>query len=179
MMVFEKKIFKIYLFTLMENLSRENQRYYIWVRWKNGKEATDIHQELVTAEGDKALSKRTIYRWIEAFEAGQSSIEDAPRSGRPREAITPSNVNIVENLIYSDPHITIEGIQQVVPISAGSIETILHNEISVRKVCAKWVPHVLTEENKQKRVEISKRLLGYLDNGFRNIITGDETWIHF
>src|SRR5688572_14083215 len=41
------------------------------------------------------------------------------------------------------------------------------------------VPHVLTEENKQKRVEISKRLLEYLDNGFRNIITGDETWIHF
>lgn len=111
--------------------------------WKNGKGADGIHKELATAEGDKALSKRTIYRWIEAFEAGQSSIEDEPRSGRPREAVTPSNINIVENLINDDPHITIESIQQVVAISAGSIETILHNEISVRKVCAKWVRDVM------------------------------------
>ena len=81
----------------------------------------------------KALSKRTIYRWIEAFEAGQSSIEDASRSGRPREAATPSNVNIIEDLISNDPHISIESIQEVIPISTGSIETILHEEISVSK----------------------------------------------
>ena len=121
----------------MENSTHENQRYYIWVCWKNGKGADGIHKELIAAEGDKALSKRTIYRWIEAFEAGQSSIEDGSRSGRPREAITPSNINIIENLINDDPHITIESIRQVVPISAGSIETILCNEISVKKVCAK------------------------------------------
>ena len=70
---------------------------------------------------------------IESFEAGLSSIEDAPRSGRPREAVTPSNINIVEDLINDDPHITIENIQQVVPISAGSIETILLNEISCQE----------------------------------------------
>lgn len=163
----------------MENTTRENQRYYIWVCWKNGKDATDIHRELVTAEGDKALSKRTIYRWIEAFEAGQLSIEDAPRSGHPRDAVTPSNINIIEDLINNDPHITIDNIQRVVPISIGSIETILHEEISVSKICAKWVPHTLTNENKQKRVEVSKQLLEYFENGFQNIITGDETWLHF
>jgi len=38
---------------------------------------------------------------------------------------------------------------------------------------------VLNDENKQKRVEISKQLLEYLDNGFQNIITGDETWLYF
>ena len=143
-MVIEKNIFEICLLKAMENFTRENQRYYIWVCWKNGKGADDVHKELVIAEGTKALSKRTIYRWIEAFEAGQSSIEDAPRSGRPREAVTPSNVNIVEDLISNDPHISIESIQEVIPISAGSIETILRNELSVKKVCAKWVPHVTT-----------------------------------
>lgn len=164
---------------MMENSTREKQRYYILVCWKNGKGVDDIHKELVIAEGDKALSKRTIYRWIEAFKIGQLDIEDAPRSGRPCEANTFSNINIIEDLIHDDPHITIESIQQVVPISIGSIENILHNEIFVRKVCAKWVPHVLTDENKQKRVEISKQLLRYFDNGFKNIITGDETWLHF
>ena len=87
----------------MENTTRENQRYYIWVYWKNGKDVTDIHRELVTAEGDKALSKRTIYCWIEAFRAGQLSIEDVPYSGHPRDAVTPSNINIIEDLINNDP----------------------------------------------------------------------------
>ena len=179
LMVVENFFFEICLLKTMENSTRENQRYYIWVCWKNDKGADDIHRELVTAEGSKALSKRTIYRWIEAFEAGQSSIEDAPRSGRPREAVTPSNINIIEDLINNDPHISIESIQEVISISTGSIETILHNEISVKKVCAKWVPHVITDENKRKRVEISRQLLEYLDNGFQNIITGDEAWFHF
>ena len=95
---------------MIENSTREKQRYYIWVCWKNGKGADDIHKELVIAEGDKALSKRTIYRWIEAFEIGQLNIEDASRSGRPREANSSSNINIIEDLIHDDPHITIESI---------------------------------------------------------------------
>jgi len=57
-MVIEKNIFEICLLKAMENFTRENQRYYIWVCWKNGKEADDVHKELVIAEGTKALSKR-------------------------------------------------------------------------------------------------------------------------
>lgn len=59
----------------------------------------------------------------------------------------------------------------MVPISIGSIKNILHSETFVRKVCVKWVPYVLTDENKQQQVEISKQLLSYLDNDFKNIIT--------
>ena len=155
-MVVENFFFEICLLKTMKNSTCENQRYYIWVCWKNGKGADDIHRELVTAEGSKALSKHTIYCWIEAFEAGQSSIEDAPHSGRPCtcEAVTPSNINIIEDLINNDPHISIESIQEAISISTGSIETILHNEISVKKVCAKWVTHVITGE----------RELRFLDN---------------
>ena len=45
----------------MENSTREHQRYYIFVEWKNGTNAADIRQKLVVAEGDKALSLSTIY----------------------------------------------------------------------------------------------------------------------
>jgi len=76
----------------MENITHKNQWYYIWVCWKNGKGTDDIHNKLVIAEGTKALSKRIIYRWIEAFEAGKSSIKDAHHSKRPRKAVTFLNV---------------------------------------------------------------------------------------
>jgi len=66
-----------------------------------------------------------------------------------------------------------------VGISKERIGYILHNKLNLYKVCAKWVPHVLTEENKKNRVEISKQLLKILENGFQNIVTGDETWIYY
>ena len=38
---------------------------------------------------------------------------------------------------------------------------------------------MLTNENKQKRVECSRQLLQVLEGGFKNIITREETWIYF
>ena len=102
-MFIKKFFFEICLLKTMENFTRENQRYYIWVCWKNGKEMDDIHNKLIIAEGTKALSKRTIYCWIKAFEAGKLSIKDALHSERPREAVTFLNVNIVEDIINNDP----------------------------------------------------------------------------
>jgi len=72
----------------MEDSTREHQRYYIFVSWKNGKTPSQIYKELQIAEGPKALSLRTIYRWIEAFEEGENDIKDNPRSRHPCEAVT-------------------------------------------------------------------------------------------
>ncbi|CAJ0649132.1 5209_t:CDS:2 [Entrophospora sp. SA101] len=76
----------------MENSTREHQRYYIFVEWKNGTSVADIHKKLIVVEGDKALSKSTIYRWIEAFELGQQTIKDEIRSGCPHDAVTPETI---------------------------------------------------------------------------------------
>jgi hypothetical protein len=56
----------------MENSTREHQRYYIFVEWKNG---TDIRQKLVVAEGDKALTLSTIYRWVEALSTDSKALK--------------------------------------------------------------------------------------------------------
>ena len=138
-------------------MSSEQQRYYIFVSWKNGREPTQIHKELVNAEGKHALSLRTVERWIRAFKDGDETISDKPRSGRPREAVTPENIAKVEDLVNDDPHISTTEMASQVGISHERIVHILHSELSLRKVCAKWVPHKLSEKNKEKRVEISKQ----------------------
>jgi histone-lysine N-methyltransferase SETMAR len=50
------------------------------------------------------------------------------------------------------------------------------------KVCSRWVPRTLTQEKKQKRVEICEELLKRYreeeDQFLLNIVTGDESWIH-
>ena len=50
----------------------------------------------------------------------------------------------------------------------------------MRKVCAKLVPKVLTDEQKENRVSISRELLDRVrgdPNFFEQVITGDETWV--
>ena len=160
-------------------MSEENQRYYIFVSWKNGREAAKIHEELVNAEGEQALTLSTIRRWIAKFKGGETDIHDKPRSGRPREAVTPENIAKVSELVRNDPHITTRDLEAESGVSQARIVHILNNELGMHKVCAKWVPHKLTADHKEKRVELSKQLLETLKEGYNNIITGDETWMYF
>ena len=150
LVILEKFLLKVTYQKQMEHSTCENQHYYIFVEWKNGSTAAEIHQKLVVAEGDQALSLRTIHRWIEAFELGKQSVKDKARSGRPHEAVTPATIGKVEDFVSEDRHITTRKLSEEVGISDERIIYILHNELGLRKLCKKWVPHVLTNENKQK-----------------------------
>ena len=54
--------------------------------------------------------------------------------------------------------------------------------LGYRKICARWVPRMLTPELKENRLEICRELLQrHADEGdafLDNIVTGDETWCH-
>ena len=62
-------------------------------------------------------------------------------------------------LIERDRHITYREIQASLGIDMKAIHTILHDHLSVRKLCSRWIPHNLTEAQKQTRVKWSKEML--------------------
>ena len=50
----------------------------------------------------------------------------------------------------------------------------------MRRISARWIPHLLTKEQKLARVRIAnKQFPKYNNQSLANIITGDETWVHF
>jgi histone-lysine N-methyltransferase SETMAR len=55
--------------------------------------------------------------------------------------------------------------------------------LKLRKVCAQWIPHLLTEDQKPERVQIASQLLNRYKNADQNrmneIVTGDEIWVYF
>ena len=67
-------------------------------------------------------------------------------------------------------------------ISEGSVQTILKKRLDLRKVCARWVPHLLTEEQKTQRFKCARELWktykGCNSRVISNLLTGDETWVH-
>jgi hypothetical protein len=67
-------------------------------------------------------------------------------------------------------------------LSLGTVWDIVHERFGHRKVCNRWVPRQLTEDNKKTRMGVSlTHLLRFNDHGedfLKQIITGSETWVH-
>ena len=59
----------------------------------------------------------------------------------------------------------------------------LKKHLKVRKISARWVAHLLTDEQKRQQVKVTKKLLQmfpkYDKKQFANVVTGDETWVHY
>lgn len=96
--------------------------------------------------------------------------------------VTPENINKVLKLVRSDRKLKLDEMANILKISHGSVQTILHDHLGMRKLCARWVPRLLTPDQKQQRVDDSERCLEILRHNkkdfFRRYATMDETWVH-
>ena len=66
-------------------------------------------------------------------------------------------------------------------ISVGSVDTIVHDDLKMRKVSARRVPRMLTDENKASCVAMCQAMLSRdkrMNSAvFSSVVTMDETWI--
>ncbi|GFO04673.1 transposase [Plakobranchus ocellatus] len=147
------------------------------------------------------MSRSRVYQWCTCFGEGRTSLDDEPKSGRPKTSTNEENTTRVEELIKCDRRVKIREIALKLEIPKSTVHEIVHDTSGYRKVSARWVPKMLTEDHKLQRIEISQRLLQRCqqDNGdedtthigvgpggdfqannnlFDNLITGDETWVH-
>ena len=103
----------------------------MYLKSKTGKE---IHGELAVVYGPSAPSSAQVNFWVGEFKRGRTSIEDEARSGRPRNATDEEMCKKVRDLVYSDRRIQVEEIAQALGISHGSVSTILHDRLGMRKL---------------------------------------------
>ena len=147
-----------------------------------GKNATETHAEMVCVYGQDTPSLRTVQRWAAEFSRGRKGLADDPRSGRPSTSTNEEKVAEVEDIVFADRRVRVVQIALELGISVGSVSTILHDHLGLSKVSARWVPRMLTLDNKRRRVECATELLSRwnADAGAfeQRLITGDETWLY-
>jgi histone-lysine N-methyltransferase SETMAR len=150
--------------------------------YKTGLDHNQSHQRLYAAFSDSAPSISTVTLWYREFQRGRTSLADEERSGRPTTACTEDNVERVRDMVITDRRITYDVLAASLGISSGSIRKILHEDLGLRKLTSRWIPHLLTQEQKDQRVEWCRFMLKKFDNGrsrlVSQILTGDETWIY-
>lgn len=147
-----------------------------------GLSATEIHTKMVQVLKDSAPSFPTVHRWTLEFKHGRTSIEDDPRSGRPKSATTSEIIQQIHDMVLDDRRVKVREIGDAVGISIERVGHILHEELKMKKLCARWVPHLLTVDDKRIRMRASQASLDRFKKNktdfVRRFITMDETWIH-
>jgi len=71
-------------------------------------------------------------------------------------------------------------ISSVLNLNRQTVHEILTFELDMQKICAKLVPKILTNEQKENRRNVCLDLLERIENDkniLKHVITGDETWI--
>ena len=123
-----------------------------------------------------------VCKWVHGFNDGRESIDNDPRVGRPVLVLTEKNVATVKTLIEKDAHYTVKEIEELSGIHLSSVFEILRERLGLHKICARWVPHLLTDEQKQSRVRPASQVIEKYDKCdprcLEEIVTSDETWIY-
>ena len=162
--------------------SRESIRSNIWFLLKRGYSRREILEEVQIVYGDECPSRSTVYRWVERFEDGWDTFEDSVRTGRPKSSRLKGNVELIERIMDEDRRVTIRELEERVGIPKTTIHRIIREDLEMSRVVARWVPKLLSEENKRERVKSSRELLAAWrgeKNFLDRIVTGDETWFHY
>ena len=102
--------------------------------------------------------------------------------GRPVSVLMEKNVATVKTLIEEDARYTVQEIEELSGIYSSSVLRILRERLGLREICARWVPHLLTDEQKQSRIRLASQVIEKYDKcdprRLEEIVTGDETWIY-
>ena len=103
------------------------------------------------------------------------------RCGRSKEVRTPELIGQIKNFIYKDRRVFIETISAQFDVSVATVHTIIREELKMRKICAKFVPRVLREDQKERRCHDSREMVELINSDPAVLdaqLTCDESWIY-
>ena len=80
-----------------------------------------------------------------------------------------------------DRRVSIETISTPFVVSVGTVHTLFREELKMRKICAKFVPMVLREDQKARRCHYSREIVELINSDpavLNALVTCDESWIY-
>ena len=112
---------------------------------------------------------------------GRTSVDSDEHTGRTTSCTTPQTVARIQELIRQDRRRTIRDIAEEVEVGYRTCQRVLTEELGMHHVAAKFVPRILTGDQKQQRVNICTELRQFASDDetfLSRVITGDEKWVY-
>jgi transposase len=128
------------------------QRMNVKFRVKLGGTPTETYEMLQTVYGDECLSRSSVYEWFKRFKDWREDLQVDPRSGHPSTAGNADIIANVHELVTRGRRLALRMMLDKLNNNMETIRQILHENLRKRMICAKFVPHSLTDEQKQRRL---------------------------
>ena len=146
---------------------------------RNEFKGTDIHNIITVAWGEDKISIRQVQRIMKEFEDNiRPNFERKEGSGRKKDPERIAKVGEVERLMVDNPKLTTREVGELLEMSHQMVFHILRNDLHWKCLSDKWVPHDLTENHKQQRIECCERMLEVFEerNIKRYLVVTDEKY---
>jgi hypothetical protein len=145
-----------------------------------GKSASEIKKLVDDAYGDKALGLTSIYYILKRVKASKST-EDQRKFSAKKTKKTAAIIAAVAADLAEDRRVSVKDLASVHGVSVRTMFNILRDDLGLVKKSARWVPKLLSEEQKLERVRtcwdfvaaVQRRSMSMLDD----IVTMDETMV--
>jgi hypothetical protein len=131
------------------------------------------------AYGNEALNQSNVFRWYSRFRNRRELVEDDEGGGHPKLTGTEVNIAAVADLVKNDRQIASRMTAESLNIPKTIVLRILKEDLGKTKLCANFVPHSWTPQQREDRVTSCQDIIAMADadkNFFNKIITGDEIW---
>ena len=122
-----------------------------------------------------------VFEWHKRFKEGRESVRDDERCRRSKEVRTPELIGQIKNFMDKDSRVSIETISPQFDVSVGTVHTIIRKELKMRKICTKFVPRMLREDQKERCCHDSREMVGLINSDpavLDALVTCDESWIN-
>ena len=119
---------------------------------------------LKTAFGACCMNRASVFELHKRFKEGRESVKDDKRCGRSKEVRKPELIGQIKNFMDNDRRVSIETISAQFDVSVGTVHTIFCEELKMRKICAKFVPRVLREDQKERRCHDSREMVELINS---------------
>ena len=111
----------------------------------------------------------------------ETPMKATPRSGRPSTSRNEEMIAKVRTIVRNNRRLTVREIADDCGISVCSCDAILTDDLHMKHVCAKFVPRLLTDDEREQRQTIARDLFGRSCEDVQfltNIVTGDEYGVY-
>ena len=108
-------------------------------------------------------------------------MRDDERCGKSKEVRTPELIGQIKNFMDKSRRVSIETISARFDVSVGTVHTIIREELKMWKICAKFVPRVLREDQKERRCHDSREMVELINSDpaeLDALVTCNESWVY-
>ena len=96
--------------------------------------------------------------------------------GRSLTSVTEQTIDARQKICEDDLHSTYQQIEVILVISSTTFNSIIHDYFNLRKVCGGWVPHTLTDDQKQLPLQFCHHSLKRFEEGRSHHVFDITNW---